>query len=232
MADNKSTFLIASLLVLLWYPAAISGDNLNAELKKSIVSTFGLDTTVTEVEIRRNRIEIAPDEYDSVAVMPLTDSEPRGLLSLRVEIYKGGAMVESGQIRVKINVYNNVLVTTDRIRRHDIITSDKCKIERMEITSLTEKPITSEEGLSDRWAKRSIGKGQILTSGMLERIPTITSGQEVSILYRNSLLEISARGVALEQGYTDDVIRVRNLQSREVITGAIRDNETIEVTTH
>jgi flagella basal body P-ring formation protein FlgA len=102
----------------------------------------------------------------------------------------------------------------------------------MEITSLTSRPLTSENSLADLWAKRDIRKDQILSSGSVEKIPTVLSGQGVSILYKSAILEISAKGVAMESGYVGEKIRIKNDQSKKVLTGTILDSETVEITTN
>ena len=102
----------------------------------------------------------------------------------------------------------------------------------MEITSLTENPVTSEDELSGKWAKRNVGKGQILTSRMFETIPAITSGQEVSILYKSTGLEISTRGTALQSGNIGDLIKIRNNQSKKIIACTVMDDETVQVISH
>jgi flagella basal body P-ring formation protein FlgA len=102
----------------------------------------------------------------------------------------------------------------------------------MEITSLTDRPLTSEDELSGLWTKKDIRKNQILSSSSLEKIPTVFSGQGVSILYKKAGLEISANGKAMESGYTGDIIKIKNKQSKKIITGTILDEETVRVKTN
>lgn len=218
--------------ILLFAGYALSDDILNKEIKNSIISAYDLDTAVTRIEIRKNRIEIRSDEYDSLEMIPLTNSSPRGFISVHVNLYKESKLVISRQVRVCIDYFKDVLVTSDRIKRHEVITSDKFRIEKQKVTYLTERPLTSENELLGKWAKRSIGKRQILTSGMVESIPAVTSGQQVSILYRSPGFEISARGVALETGHKGDLVRVRNIQSKKVIVCTILDDETVQVSPH
>jgi flagella basal body P-ring formation protein FlgA len=230
--------VILYLLLPIFALAGSSIAGLNDDIKNELISYYKIDTNRCKIEIRKNRFKINPDEYDSLAIFPLTgptsvlQSVPRGLVSLRVELYKNNLLVKKGQIRVKIEHFDNVLVSLDRIGRHDIITSDKYIIKRTEITSLTDKPVTSEDALSGKWAKRNIGKGQILSSRMFEIIPTISFGQEVSILYKKSYLKISVRGTALQTGSEGDLIKVRNNQSKKIIACTVINDETVRVASH
>ncbi len=226
------------LICIIFSPSISSASNLNEILKKEIISLYEIDTTRCDIEIQKNHIRINPDEFDSLSIYPLAGSisdaqlVPRGSISLRVRFYKNYNEIKKGQIRVKVRHYENVLISIDRIKRFDILTSEKYIIKRMEITSLSENPVTSEDELSGKWAKRNVGKGQILTSRMFETIPAITSGQEVSILYKSSGLEITARGTALQFGCVGELIKIKNNQSRKIIACTVMDDKTVRVTSH
>lgn len=232
MINLRSLCPVVALLVLVLFWDAAADDGLNKAIKEKIAALYQLDRAATEIEIRKNNIRISESEYDSLEITPMTSSAPRGLIPFQVKLYSRNELVKKKQIRAKIAWFDYVLVTADRIRRQEIITSDKYRVEKRETTYLTEKPVTSADELKGRWAKRNIGKRQILTTGMVELIPTITSGREVSILYKTDVLEISARGIALETGYSGDIIRVKNSQSRKVIACTIVDEDTVQVSSH
>jgi flagella basal body P-ring formation protein FlgA len=224
--------LMVLACILLFSASALSEEILDEGIKSSIIAAYDLDTAKVSIEIRKNRIKIRPDEYDSLETIPLTNSSPRGLLSFHINLYKESKLVRSRQVRVCIDYYDDVLVTSDRIRRHEVIAEGKFRIEKLKVTYLTDKPLKSEDELDGKWARRSIGKGQILTSGMVESIPAITSGQQVAILYRTPGFEISTRGVALEPGYKGESVRVRNTQSKKIIICTILDDKTVQVSSH
>ncbi len=226
------------LACIIFIPSVSSASNLNEILKKEIISLYSIDTSRCDIEIKKNRIRIKADEFDSLCVNSLAGSisdaqlVPRGSISLRVKFYKDKNEIKKGQIRVKVRHFENVLISIDRIKRFEIPTPEKYKIKWMEITSLTDNPVTSEDELSGKWAKRNVGKGQILTSRMFETIPTITSGQEVSILYKSTGLEISTRGTALQSGCIGDLIKIKNNQSRKIIACTVMDDATVQVYSH
>jgi len=209
------------------------GDEImDRRISEAVRSFFDLDSISVEVEIRRNRLETARMQYDSLEIVPLTRSEPRGLFSVRVNLYNDGRLIEKGQVRTRISYYDSVLVTTDKIRRQDEITSEQCRTEWREVTFLTDKPLSDVSRLSGLRAKRSIGKGQILTSGMVEAVPPVVYGQEVMITYATSLVEITVLGTALEKGYVGDIIKVKNNQSKKIIKGAVVEGGKVQVLSH
>lgn len=231
MSEPKSRWTWLKWLILFVFSAGLltAGEGLEGDMEKAVIKYYDLEDSDVEVELRTSRIAIEPESYDSLVVDPLTRGEPRGLLSFAVRAYKKGEFVAEDQIRVKIEYFKEVYVTTDRIGRRDKITPEKVTLKRMEITSLTEKPVTSDDDLSKMWTLRSINKDQILTTGIVDLIPPVKSGQGVSILYKSGPLEIVARGIAMEDGFQGDMIRVRNNQSRKTILATVADDETVEI---
>ncbi|HHI02410.1 MAG: flagella basal body P-ring formation protein FlgA [Candidatus Zixiibacteriota bacterium] len=229
MKNGKWICLFIIGLILVTAASSFSNTNFKRLLTESIIDFYNLEKYDIEIDIRSSRFDIDSLIFDSLAIRPMTNSKPRGLLAFKVSLFNEGREIKKGQVRVKIAYFENVLVATDRIGRHQSITFENSKLERMEITSLTSRPLTSENSLADLWAKRDIRKGQILSSGSVEKIPTVLSGQGVSILYKSNTLEISAKGVAMESGYIGDKIRIKNEQSRKILTGTILDSETVEI---
>jgi len=211
---------------------ALAGSELDKAICDNIAAIYSLDPVSTEIEIRKNKIVIESGDYDSLEVSPMSNAEPRGLIPFKVSLYKEGAIVKNGQVRVRISCYDYALVTTGRVKRHDMITLDKFEIRRVETTYISEKVLQSPDELINRWARKNIGKDQIITSGLVEQVPAIISGKNIYIMYKTPAMEITAPGVALEAGYIGDRIRVRNSQSRKVIACTIMDRETVQVDTH
>lgn len=229
MKNGKWICLIIIGLIFTTASDSFSKTQFEKLLTENIINFYNLEEYDIEVEIRSNHFDLNALAFDSLSIKPMTKSKPRGLLALKVALFNVGQKIETGQIRVKIAYFENVLVATDRIRRHQLINNENCTAKRMEITSLTARPLTSENSLADLRSKRDIRNGQILSSGSTEKIPTILSGQGVSILYKSTILEISAKGKAMESGYVGEKIRIKNEQSKKIITGIIIDSETVEI---
>ncbi|MFH2035017.1 MAG: flagellar basal body P-ring formation chaperone FlgA [Candidatus Zixiibacteriota bacterium] len=229
MSRGKWICLIVPGLLLIAVLSAFSDEALDKMIISKVTQYYSLDDNNIELEIRKNNIEIIDGSYDSLVIRSLTRKEPRGLVPLIVDIYSGKEIIESGQIRVDIRYYQNVLVTSDRIKRNHPIVGRQLKEERRDVTYLNNKPIINPVDLINIWSRRAISKNQILTSDMIEKIPAITPGEEVSVMYQMAGLDIRTRGVALENGYIGEEIRVRNNDSKKIIACTIVDSETVRV---
>jgi flagella basal body P-ring formation protein FlgA len=228
----RLSFIILLSLLISTSAIARPDEALNGRLTDAVFELYKLDRNKAEIEIVRNPLDVSAVEYDRIDLQPLSKAAPSGLLSLKADLLKNGEAVGSGQIRVRVSYFDSVLVSTDRARRYDILNKENCRIERRDVTSLTERALTSFEELEEVWLTRNIGKGQIITAGMVEKVPPVKYGQQVLIVYKTSCFEISVPGTARETGYEGDEIKVKNNQSLKIITCTVIDSEQVQVASY
>lgn len=217
------------MTLLLTMGSVFSEETFTRDLQDRILAYYELDPANSEVEIRRCRLDLAPEEYDSIAIAPLSNTEPRGLLALEVTPYRGETPLATEQARVRIARFADVLVSSEHIKRHETLTAEMFIIDRREITSFSEQPLVDPVAVLGLRTKRTINKNHILTSSMVEKIPDVSIGQEVAIVYSLGGLEVSGRGTAVESGYIGEQIKVKNQQSRKIIMGTIADGQSVSV---
>jgi flagella basal body P-ring formation protein FlgA len=229
MLKGKWICLFLTLIISAASAALKASGPIGRELINKTIEFYHLDTGKVSLTVRRmTDIPKAPD-YDNLSISAPAEIPSTGLLTEQITFYKGPAVVLQSRAQIKITRFEFVLVTAEDIRRNEIIGEEKCRLEKMDITGLMEEPLTRPSQLAGKWSKRFIRKGQILTSGVIEEIPTVMSGQTINILYKTPGLEITARGKALQAGYSGDNIKVQNIQSNKVISGTVVDTKTVSV---
>lgn len=222
-------FLIACLIVLLPLMTFAGGMTGEQAVIQELTRMYQLDTTTYSVEVTSYHLKSADIAPGEVSLQPLSQKEPLGLFTVIAKITKNGEVVESGQVRFTIRKYADVLVTTDRIKRHDTFSSQNLTLRRMEITSLQEKPLTSMADLKGTWCTRNLRKGSILLSNAIEPVPDVEAGREVTIVYVNGLCQVSTPGIALQPGRAGDYVRVKNKSSSKIIYARIVDSKVVAV---
>jgi len=212
------------LLVIVATPAASE-----LRLIEHLIHTYDLDTTWYEVEIQSNGIkkDILADQ--EITFQALSQKDPVGLFTVRAKVREGDHVVRKGQVRFLIHRYADVLVATDRIDRHRILTESDVTLERKEVTNLRERPLVSFDQLFSSRARRNIRAGAILTTGSVELCPDIEAGREVSVVYSDGLCKITATGRAMQTGMAGDYIRVKNQSSGKIIVARIVDETAVVV---
>ncbi len=229
MYNGKWICLALFIIIILIFVPVRADQDLDSKIIEAVSEYYALDKITTEVEIRKNYIEIDPEKFDSLSIEPLTRGEPSGLLVLLVKLYDKGKEVEKGQIRVRISHFDQVLVTADKILRNEKITPAHLKRERREVTYLTNKPVVDPDDYLNCRAKKNINMGEIVTTDLIENIPLLNPGEKVNIIYEGTGFQISTRGVVLEDGYPGEVIRVKNSESNKVIACTVMDEETVHI---
>lgn len=209
--------------------ASAFDDGLKNDLSNAIINCFRLDSQSVRVEFRKIRLIAVRGDYDSLAVEPISNGRPVGRVIVKVSLFKGGELLESGQVSVNIFNYMNVMVASDRINRNSLLSPESITFESRDVTYLADRPLTNINEIAGRRTRRPVGKGNILTYANTEIVPTVEVGREVTIIYRSGVLEISALGTALENGYTGESIRVRNEQSKKTIEAIINNEQTVLV---
>jgi len=218
-------------LCLVLIPAASSAQTVSVDelVIRWVHSTYHLDSLECEIDILSNPFASTVIETGQLGFRALTLSEPAGLFTVLAELKNEGALVKRCQIRLRVKRFAEVIVATDRLKRHDKLTGDKLVLKRMEITSLRQQPISSIERLDRFRIKRNLSKGKILTTGLIEPVPDIEVGREVSILFSDRLCTITAPGRILQTGWKGDHVKVKNLASGKVITARVSDSAVVVV---
>jgi flagella basal body P-ring formation protein FlgA len=225
--------LIKTILIVCIWSLLVASDTEAASLDQVIaqrmMQMYQLDPETYEIEILSNPLRSAEVTPENIAIIPLTQKEPLGLFTALVKVTGNGETLESGQVRMKIRKYADVVVLTDRIRSRRPLTPDKLAIKRMDITSLREKPLQSLEGLAEYRTKRNLARGTILTTAAVEPVPDVEPGREVSIVYVDGLCRITAPGIALQTGRAGEYVKVKNKASNKIIIARVIDETAVAV---
>ena len=224
----KAVFLLAVVFTLAFAAPACAATCDQAIVDK-MMAMYSLDTGSYKIEILSNRLKSVVVSADNIAIRPLTTKEPLGLFTVMVKVLEGGEIIESGQVRMKIKQFADVLVLSDKIGSREKLPEDRLTIRRMDITSLHEKPLRSMEQIDGYRAKRNLRRGTILTTSAIEPIPDIEAGRELSIVYIDGLCRITAAGVALQSGMAGDYVKVKNKGSGKIILARVVDGTAVAV---
>jgi len=194
-----------------------------------MMAMYDLDTSSYQIEILSNQLKSDELTENDIIIRPLTSKEPLGLFTVMVKVINRGEVIESGQVRMKIRLYADVVVVSDKIRSREPLGETKLTVRRMDITSLHEQPLRSLDDITGFRAKRNLRRGTILTTSAIEPIPDVARGRELSIVYVDGLCRVTATGIALQSGIAGDYIKVKNKGSGKIILARIIDGTAVAV---
>lgn len=130
-------------------------------------------------------------------------------------------------LSLDVRLFQNVVVAGRSLAANEIIAPDSIKYERMDIGRLSQGYLTSLDEVAGMQARRTISPGTPLNKYMLAKPDVIKRGAMVSILVRMGDLEVTAAGEAMQSGGVGDTIRVRNVNSKKVVTAQVLDGTSV-----
>ncbi|MDR1621334.1 MAG: flagellar basal body P-ring formation chaperone FlgA [Synergistaceae bacterium] len=80
-----------------------------------------------------------------------------------------------------------------------------------------------------RSLKKNLSQGEAVVLSLVADVPAVERGKNVTIVVRSAGLTVQAKGEALESGALGDVIKVRNVASKAIVTAVVVAGDTVEV---
>lgn len=227
--NRLPAILILTLALILTVTPASQSVTCEQAIQAKVTAMYDLDTNWYRVEVLSHSLKSAEVNPQQLTLRPLSQKEPLGLFSMMADLKIDGERLESGQVRLKIRKYADVLVLLNNVRRSDPVTVEQLTPQRMEVTALHERPLIEPSELVGNRAKRNLKRGNILTARDLEPTPDVEFGRDVAIVYIDGLCRISTEGKALQSGLAGEYIKVKNKSSGKIILARIVDATAVAV---
>jgi flagellar basal body P-ring formation protein FlgA len=201
--------------------AGAGGANLSQAVADRIMTDFGFDPDLVTVTVARLEPAMADTGECEVRVVPQTQGTPKGRFSARVELYRQGELVQQATASIDVRFWADLLVPVRNINRGEMLSPDLFTAKRFDVTAWTEPMLAEPAHLSGCRAKNILTAGRQVGLARLEKIPDVSTGGTVTLVGTVGILEIRAKGVALQNGAIGETIAVRNTDSGKVVSGKI-----------
>lgn len=109
------------------------------------------------------------------------------------------------------------------------VTANDVQLMKVNGTSLARDSVENIGDIVGRNLTKDIGQGEMFKASAVVVPPVIKAGSRVTVVFRQSRLEVTASGIALENGGMGQDIRVRNESSKKVIVGKVSDPSLVTV---
>jgi len=194
-----------------------------------VLAELGWEPADCEIEFRRY-IEPAIDWTD----VKLTVRHPRnvvlsGAVTLRVEAVKNGKTLRSFPVPIQVTLYDDVVVTSRRLKRNDVIAAHDITVEHRAVNLKADLPLSDPAEVIGRRTTRALPAGRPLDLSLIEDVPLVERGQKVTLRFQTGNLLLTARGEAIEDGWAGQPVRVKNLASKKLVTGIPADKGLVDV---
>jgi flagella basal body P-ring formation protein FlgA len=103
------------------------------------------------------------------------------------------------------------------------VTANDVQLVKVNGTSVGRDSFENLGDIVGRNLTKDLGQGEMFKASVVAVPAVVTAGSRVIVVFRQSRLEVTASGIALENGGMGQDIRVRNESSKKVIVGKVSD---------
>lgn len=129
----------------------------------------------------------------------------------------------------RLKLVADVVVTTKRMARHQVVNAEDLKVVRLDISQMAEDFLREPAPAVGQRLKRSMQAGAPLFADLLEPKPLVKRGDRVLIEAKSGVITVTVPGEVRNAGARGDSVRVKNLMSRREVYAEVIDETTVRV---
>jgi len=163
---------------------------------------------------------------------PLQSSAPsngRAVGNTVVSVRCSGARPWKLYVPVEVKARLMVLVAAQPLVRGAQVKADMLSAAERDVTQLPYGYFTRQAAVLGQVLQRNLSTGKVLTPGMLRRPLLVRRGQVVTLTAGADGFSVTTQGVALQDGASGALVRVRNSQSKRVVQGVVTGSGQVQV---
>ena len=131
----------------------------------------------------------------------------------------------SEQIKIRLTGRVHPLIAMPVLKTHlssgDIIKPHHVALKNIRVKRTNYNTISSVKELVDKVARRPLIAGRMIRASDVEPLRLVDKGDFVTIQLRNATMSLSTRGISIESGSRNDIIRIRNPRSKKIIEAKV-----------
>lgn len=181
-----------------------------------------IDRATVRLSNRTLRLHLPADTEPEVSVEDVTYDARRSRFSAVIAVIADGADDRRLRVSGQLQRMVDVPVLARRLARGELISADDVRWISQSSRGLRRNVIMSAEDLVGFETKRALSAGSPVNAADVRPPIAVGKGDLVTIQFRTARMHLTARGQALENGGRGDLIRVTNLQSRQIVEAVVR----------
>ena len=152
-----------------------------------------------------------------------------GNSSFVFKCYENGTFLNGKTVRVKIEVLMDVVVSTKSLHRNIKINRDDVRLAKKWFNRLPSNIISSLDAVVGMKLRTSVKPNAEITGNMVRPIPMVKRGKPVKIIFENGPMRITTLGLSDQDGLYGELIKVRNVSSKNMIYARVMGNSLVKV---
>lgn len=234
LAGHSCCFLMAFILQIFPAQAADQAPQLNAERVEAAVRQYVVKSgpwPAENLDVRVLPFQNVPLPAGPVVfrILKPTKGVTPGIVNFLLAADVSGKERARIWVRAEVRVFDNVVVSSAPLARHEWIDGENVRVARRDVSSLASRPFKTLDEITGQQTAHAIEVNEILTQKSLERPNLMRRGSPVTLLYETRSLRVESPGLAIEGGKVGDMIQVKNPNSGKLMRGVVIDERTVRV---
>lgn len=214
-------------------PSRVVVENLGAQLTEAQVRMEIIQRWQTQCACRIELSELSLPRLkltDGMAWQLRFPSEPaRGSFNIALELKNAkDDPAQTLWIRGRANHFRNVPVAKRQLALGERVQPEDFQFVDREVT-FARDAVPAEQEIVGRKLRQSVAANDILFSGLLERERALRRGDQVKMSIGEEEWEVALVGVAEQDGFIGDMVKVRNSRSNQLVTAVVTGRGEVKV---
>jgi flagella basal body P-ring formation protein FlgA len=198
------------------------------EIKKFVLKQIKEDSANVDVKLAgQDKKIILPAGDIKSDIRPTFSGKYEGQILLTAELEINDRLQKVLPLRVNIEIYHPVVVTTKRVEKGDKFTPENTALVRTPTSKILSGSLSQLNYVTGRTAARPLVPNSVLRIEDIFDPPAIVHGSMVQAIVRRGNVELIVDTRAVEDGKAGDMIRVENTSSHKVLRGKVLDEKTV-----
>jgi flagella basal body P-ring formation protein FlgA len=196
-------------------PEFVSGENHPSLLVEERIISEGLLDLPPDAEIHVSFTNPAPEISLGIELFNFEASS--GRFAGKFSLPQDDPII----LRGRIDAVLPILLPLRRISEGEIISQEDVKLAKMPASSISVHMLRQRSEILEKEAKRALMPGRPIAAKSLVEPRIIKRGDKITIRYIDGILNLTAPGRALQDGASNQILRVVNLQSSKTISAKV-----------
>lgn len=199
-----------------------------AAIQSSLQEHFGLEGEL-RIELARDWRPLKTLETPAFEITEFPASGIKNNFIVRLRVSSGALRAGEWQVPVRAQLWQEIWTAAGRLNRGQALDPALLAVQKVDVLSERETPLAATADPSRFDVAQTVSAGRpILVRDLAER-PLVRKGQVVEVVANHGLLTINTKGLALEDGATEQFIRLRNLETRKEFSAQIINENRVKV---
>jgi flagella basal body P-ring formation protein FlgA len=198
------------------------------EIKKFVLKQIKEDPANVDIKLAgQDKKIVLPAGEIKPNFRPTFSGKYEGQVLLTAELEMNNRLVKVLPLRVNIELFHNVVVTTKRVEKGDKFSSENVALVRTPSSKILSGSLSQLNYVTGRTASVPLVPGTVLRFADIFDPPAIVHGSVVQAIVRRGNVELIVDTRAIEDGKAGDMIRVENTSSHKLLRGKVLDEKTV-----